>query len=538
MRKEVFRTSVILVVGLALCRPLRAEETLNGHRVVLDGQGKLLSWVTPQEKAYDRVMRLAWDFLLHSVPVESNGLRSYFAYCCIDQKTFHGTAWPHNPAGVYAMLVDSAAAYYAYSGDWAVVELVQSLLDYQLAHGSTPPAWPWGSVPYASADHGATAYRGAHDFLYDRNMPGRGDGYGVIEPDKVGELDYGYLKFYQLTGAGRYCDAALACANALARHVRPGDGTHSPWPFRVYAETEVPREEYSANVIGPIRLFDELVRLNLGDVPAYRRARQMAWKWMMDYPMQNNLWATYFEDVAIFDKPENLNQYSALETARYLMLHPECDPAWRTHVLNIIQWVEKTFVVDLPKEPAVQFGANAVSEQIHYMPKMGSHTSRYASVNALWYEKTGDAAAREKAFRSFNWATYMCHQNGVVNVGPNEQSVWFSDGYGDYIRHFMAGLGSVPEWAPPGENHLLRSTSIVRSVSYLPEEVNYQTFDADSTDVLRLNFVPRRVTADGKELAKRTDLAASGWTFDEQQRVLRVRHEGSHNLCVAGEAKP
>lgn len=538
MNKQIARWTASLCVGLALLAPLRAEETLNGHRVVLDAQGKLLSWVTPQEKAYDRVMRLAWDFLVRSAVVEPNGLKSYFAYCCIDQKTLRGTAWPHNPAGVYAMLVDSALAYYAYSGDRAVVDLVQLLLDYQLAHGTTPAHWNWGSVPYASSDHGATEYRGAHDFLYDQKMPGRGDGYGVIEPDKVGELGYGYLKFYELTGEARYRAAAIACADALARHVRPGDAMHSPWPFRIYAETNVPREEYSSNVIGPLHLFDELVRLSLGDVPAYRRAREMAWSWMMTYPMENSLWATYFEDVSIFDKPENFNQYSPLEIARYIMQHPEYDPDWRTHVPKIIQWVEKTFVVDVPKEPAVQFGANAVSEQIHYMPKMGSHTSRYASINALWYEKTGEAAAREKAFRSFNWATYMCHENGVVNVGPNEQSVWFSDGYGDYIRHFMAGLGSVPEWAPSGENHLLRSTSIVRSVSYLPEEINYQTFDDDSTEVLRLNFTPRRVTADGKEIPKRNDLAAPGWTFDERQRVLRIRHEGSHTVRVLGMATP
>jgi hypothetical protein len=538
MNKQIARWTASLCVGLALLAPLRAEETLNGHRVVLDAQGKLLSWVTPQEKAYDRVMRLAWDFLLRSAVVEPNGLKSYFAYCCIDQKTLRGTAWPHNPAGVYAMLVDSALAYYAYSGDRAVVELVQALLDYQLAHGTTPAHWNWGSVPYASSDHGATEYRGAHDFLYDQKMPGRGDGYGVIEPDKLGELGYGYLKFYELTGEARYRAAAIACADALARHVRPGDATHSPWPFRIYAETNVAREEYSGNVIGPLHLFDELVRLNLGDVPAYRRAREMAWSWMMTYPMENSLWATYFEDVSIFDKPENFNQYSPLEIARYIMQHPEYDPDWRAHVPKILQWVEKTFVVDVPKEPAVQFGANAVSEQIHYMPKMGSHTSRYASINALWYEKTGEAAAREKAFRSFNWATYMCHENGVVNVGPNEQSVWFSDGYGDYVRHFMAGLGSVPEWAPPGENHLLRSTSIVRSVSYLPEEINYQTFDDDSTEVLRLNFTPRRVTADGKEIPKRNDLAAPGWTFEERQRVLRIRHEGSHTVRVLGMATP
>jgi hypothetical protein len=197
--------------------------------------------------------------------------------------------------------------------------------------------------------------------------------------------------------------------------------------------------------------------------------------------------------------------------------------------------VEKTFVVDVPKEPAVMWGANAVSEQILFMPKMGSHTSRYASVLALWHEATGDAAAKEKAFRSFNWATYMCRENGAVNVGPiNEQTIWFSDGYGDYIRHFMAGLGAVPEWAPAGEDHLARSSSMVSSVSYLREEVNYQTFDDASTDVLRLSFSPRRVTADGKELPKQNNPTAAGWMFDERTRVLRVRHEGSRLVRIFG----
>ncbi len=523
-----------LIVGISM--PLCGEETLNGHRVVLDATAKLISWAQPQETAYDRVMRLGWDFLLHTVPVESNGLKTYFTYCCIDPQKLRGSAWPHNPAGLYAMLADSAVAYYAYSGDRAVLELVQGLLDYQIGHGTTPPQWMWGSVPYASSDHGALEYRGAHDFKYDRKLPGRGDGYGVIEPDKAGELGYGYLKFYELTGDVRYREAALACASALARHVRAADAMHSPWPFRVYAETDVVREEYSANVIGPIRLLDELVRLKLGDVPAYRRGRRVAWDWLMTYPIENNLWANYFEDVPIVEQPENFNQYSPLETARYILQHPQYDPDWRTHIPKILKWVEQTFVVDVPKEPARQWGAKTVSEQIRDMHKMGSHTSRYASVNALWYEKTGDPAAKEKAFRSFNWASYMCRENGAVNdLAVEGQTVWFSDGYGDYIRHFMAGLGSVPEWAPPQENHLLRSTSVVRSVSYLPEEVNYVTFDDDSTEVLRLRFTPRRVTAEGKELPRRDDLVAPGWTFDNQ-RVLRIRHQGSHLIRVLGAA--
>jgi len=218
---------------LSLCLSLDADETLNGHRVVLDTQGKLLSWVTPQTEAYDRVVRLAWDYLENQIPVEQNGLKSYYTYCCFDTVKKRGNAWPHNPAGLNAMLADSAVAYYAYSGDRKPVDLVRGLLDYQIANGTTPSNWPWGGVPYASSDHGAVHFRGAYEFQYDKERLGRGDGYGVIEPDKVGELGFGYLRFYELTGDPKYRDAAMACGNALARNVRAGDASRSPWPFRI-----------------------------------------------------------------------------------------------------------------------------------------------------------------------------------------------------------------------------------------------------------------------------------------------------------------
>jgi hypothetical protein len=174
-----------------------------------------------------------------------------------------------------------------------------------------------------------------------------------------------------------------------------------------------------------------------------------------------------------------------------------------------------------------------VSEQFEDMNKMGSHTSRYASLNALWYEITGDAAAKEKAFRSFNWATYMCRPNGVVNVGPVDQSIWWADGYADYIRHFLSGLGSVPEWAPPGKNHLLRSTSIVRSVYYRPEDVGYEVFDDASTEVLRLGFPPARLWADGKLFLPQNGHFGTGWTFDKRTSVLTVQHLNSHTIKIS-----
>lgn len=207
-----------------------------------------------------------------------------------------------------------------------VIDLVRGLLTCQILHGTTPAGWPWGGAPYASSNHGDVEYRGAYEFQYDRRNPGRGDGYGVIEPDKAGELGSAYLNFYKITGDPVFRDAALAGGRTLARNVRAGNEQQSPWRFRVYAKTGVVREQYASNVIGPIRLLDELARMKLGDVETFQRASELAWAWMMRVPMRNNVWANYFEDIGTVAQLTNLNQYAPGETARYLMEHPEKAP--------------------------------------------------------------------------------------------------------------------------------------------------------------------------------------------------------------------
>src|SRR3989441_7662915 len=127
----------------------------------------------------------------------------------------------------------------------------------------------------------------------------------------------------------------------------------------------------------------------------------------------------------------------------------------------------------------------------------------------------------------------MANEDGLITEAMAEENFWYSDGYADYIRHFLAGMGSVPEWAPPGDDHLLRSTSVVRSVAYLPDEIRYQTFDNAATEVLRLAFTPPYVTADGKELPRRDNLEAQGWTLD-RLGVVRIRHEASRVVRVVG----
>ena len=91
------------------------------HQVRLDDQGKLLSWVD-SGAPYDQILRTNWA-MFESIPVQSDGYRTYFTYPEFNglndpaQPLFTGRPWAHNPAGLFAMLTDSAILYHAYSGD-------------------------------------------------------------------------------------------------------------------------------------------------------------------------------------------------------------------------------------------------------------------------------------------------------------------------------------------------------------------------------------------------------------------------------------
>ena len=156
---------------------------------------------------------------------------------------------------------------------------------------------------------------------------------------------------------------------------------------------------------------------------------------------------------------------------------------------------------------------------------MGSHTSRWAAVNALYYEWTGDGQAREDGFRSLNYATYFAGEDGRISccgLGFNGP-YWFSDGYADYLRHFNWVMASIPDLAPVGQDHLLRSSSVVQQVSYAPREVRYRTFDRQGTEVLRLSFRP--AAREGVVVE-----ALAGGDF-----VVRVRREGTREAVLRGE---
>ena len=100
----------------------------------------------------------------------------------------------------------------------------------------------------------------------------------------------------------------------------------------------------------------------------------------------------------------------------------------------------------------------------------------------------------------------------------------------------MDAFWAVPEWAPADESHLVGSSSVVAKISYGKGSVTYSTFDPESTDVLRLDFVPEAVMANGRALTRslHLPLTGSGFVFDESTRVLRIRHDGARDIDIQG----
>lgn len=485
------------------------------HRAVRDGQGRLLPWYRPAAGlGYDRVLRLGWNFIEH----RSRDVQ--LRYAVFDGASLRGIYWQHNPAFVNAGLVDSVVAWYPYSGDRGAVAAVRRMLDYQLAHGTTPAGWSWSHVPFATACAGARTY--------GRCLAGMPRSfYGGIEPDKVGLLGRAYLHFYELTGQRRYLAAALRAADALARHVRAGDATRTPWPFRVDARTGrvLDGAEFGGAVVGPVRLFDDLIELGLGNTAAYGRARDLAWTWLLRVQLPRNDWSGFYEDVPY--NRASRNQVPPTLTALYLLDDPNRDAQWQEHVAGLLRYVRARFgrgpfagawAIDEQRAPGRPGCCSPVG--------LGSTTSRWAVANAAYAALTGDANARETAIRSLNYATYFARSNGLVSCcGQRSQNTyWFSDGYSDYLRSFNWAMAWLPELAPKRQNHVLGSTSVVRSVSYGRDRVAYTTFAPAATDVLRLRFRPLHV---------------SGGTFTVEPAgggdyVMRIRHESSRRIVVSG----
>ncbi len=509
--RGIFAGARLCLFALFGTVPGHASERIGYHEVRTDLSGKIIPWYGDDPKqAYDHVVRVVWNFWV-TMRNGPNGVPYYLQH----------QVWKpdkDDPRGLGGdqinMALSSWNLLYGYLGDPAVRSNMRLIADYWMDHGLAPEDQLWGGLPYP--------YNlGMESGNYEGDMRA---GRGFLQPDKAASFGAELVMLYKATGERRYLNRAVRIADRLVRNMKPGDEAHSPWPFRVNAQTgEIPREQndhdhlfysacYTTNWTGALRLFCDLTALNEGQAESYRRAAARVTDWLKAYPLRNNRWGPFFEDVSTKDYSDT--EINADTLAFYILENPDWDPQWKSEARGILDWSYRTFA----NHEADKWGVVVINEQTQFPVPGNSHTSRHASVELLYAEKTGDWTDKDPALRRLAWASYWVNFDGM-NQYPRDD-IWLTDGYGDFVRHYLRAMASDPELAPDGQNHLLRTSSVIRSITYGREEIRYEKFDGASEEMFKLGA------------GRPVRVAGASMEWDSSTHVLHV-HSRDRTVVVA-----
>jgi hypothetical protein len=509
------------------------KDTINDHKVVLDKNGKLLPWYQPAGFAYDDFLRKRWDFVKTKTPnAPGPGVTAkypqYYFYCAFlpVKDSVLPDNWMNDIGEKIPNWFEAARLYYAYTGDSSVMKIVKDLVDYHLQNGVSPSDFSWPHFPFATANAGDSLYRGfttADRFLlYETQV------------DHSGDIALTWLYMYLFYDDTKYLEAAIKTADLLAAKVREGSLRQSPWPYLVNAKTGESRAEYGANWIGCYTLLDKLIKMKTGNYMAYENARIKLRNFLIAYPLQTGYWTDGHTDTYV-NNPSYKSNMSKSNFALYLFDNPGFLPEWKQYMPKLLRWTEKYFVERSAKgESGTLWGAYVVGEQDSFMIKMDYQTARYAAECARWYAVSGDAQYKEKAYRSLNFVTYCSDPEGRSFESPLSKGIgnWWSDCYGECPRMFYHVFAAIPEFAPPGENHILYSEGILKNVFYQPKKIQYTSTADKGIEFLRVAFKPVKASINGKIIPLRPNIK-----MEMDGYTLKSLENGDYALTIKRSRK-
>ncbi len=497
-------------------------EKLSYHNIQVDSEGNILPWYSNDPgQSYDHIVNIVWNFW-DNIRTDMNGLPYY-----MNHQVWRREFNDHRGIGgdQISMALSSWRLLYAYTGDLRILENMKFMADYYLTHGLSAANSKWPNVPYP---YNTLLYSG----IYDGDMI---TGKGYTQPDKAGSFGYELINLYKMTGNERYLDAAVEIANTLSNHVVEGNNDESPLPFRVNAETGnvgasiengkvVLKYTYTSNWSGTMMLFTELVSLKKGNVDAYQNSFNIILEWMKNYPLKTNKWGPFFEDVGSWSD----TQINAVTFVQYILNNPDMFPNWKKDARHILNWVYK----ELGDKKWEKYGVTVVDEQTAYRVPGNSHTSRQGAAELLYASKTGDIESKKLGIKQLNWATYMVNDDGESTYPSNR--TWMTDGYGDYVRHYLRAMGAFPELSPMDQNHLVKSSSVVQFIQYNKDRIEYETYDDASTEVLRLTSKPEEILVNDSKISD-SDLSGNStwsWTSLNKGGMLTIIHKTGKKITI------
>ena len=443
--KNKILTAVLTVCSIFSHSTIIAQESFNylpskigWHDAIYDEnikEPKLTPWTT-----WDNALEREMDWFLKA-PINDHGYPSWVCFTFMNE---HYQPYRNDfiPATQDGMGIISYLKYWEYKGrtNAKVLDFAKKMGDYLIVEANTPNegAYPGFTRSTGVIDEWPLQQSAQNDADYGKN---------TIEPDKGGIAGFALLELYKTTQDKRYLDQAIHNARVLAKNMRPGDGLHSPWPFRVDAITGKYWGDRSGNMVYILRLFDSLLEMGYSEL---KKPREALWHWIVEYQFkapedqEHTLWVQFFEDHPI---EHNRNAWSPLNMARYLIEKKEAlDPQWKEHAELCIQFAITNFGIDRPA------GVTCVGEQDTDRRAWGGINSTFGAVTAMFYAAGGGEQYRDMAFRTLSWITYFIREDGVVCDQTGEwhwlrEGGWVEDCHTDVIHNFMDALKAVPEWS-------------------------------------------------------------------------------------------
>jgi hypothetical protein len=516
------------------------NEVLIYHPIKTDLQGHIISWYDKDPaKSFNHIISMVWNFW-DTMRRDMNGLPYYMNH----------QVWNpdfNDPRGIggdqFAMAISSWRLYYPYTGNERLKANMYFIADYYLSHSLSGSGAKWPNLPFP---YNTYIYSG----WYDGDMRAGKD---ILQPDKAGSFGLELIHLYKISENKIYLESAVKIANTLAAHIKPGNINYSPLPFKINPYTDTigllsyhgntgtwkDTAGYTSNWAPTMQLFLDLMGLHKGDTVSYQSGFNLLLAWMKSFPMKENKWGPFFEDVDEWSE----TQINAMTFARFIMEHRGYFPDWNTDVQKIISWVHKNFA----NEKWKKYGVTVTNEQSVYPTPANSHSARQAADELLYVYLSGDISMYDNAVRELNWATYMVDFDGR-NRFPEDEP-WLTDGYGDYVRHFLRAMDAFPILAPEGENHIISTTSVIQEADYaghLAKPVYlrfentdsnrvtlfYRCFDSTGTEKIRLNKKPSAVLLNYKPIPENASQGAYTWTPIGSEGLLTIRRDKGREILI------
>lgn len=486
------------------------------HSQVLDNKGYLDSWHTDENGPFHYILNLSANWWKKAPYV-----KKWPAWCTAAEmdrqyKQFNGAV----PGSTCSFAIIACLKYYNYSGDKDFLNMAQKTGDYIVHQDLTPVKLKkYPGFPYAVGKTGDPNPDGSGHPTYEKkfNPPGN------IQPDKGAMLGYALLQLYKTTGKKEYLKIAVNIADCLSANAEEGTIFNSPWPMRVMPDdNRLIDGKFDASVSYACRLFEGLLKIGEKGNGSYQLTRDKVWKWLKTCVIpydDGSRWEDFFEDHG--GDEANPTQINALETVRYLLEEREAaDPEWFQLSGKIISQVLHRWALTTLQD----HGYICIAEQDQDKSPYNSHTARLGSVLAMFYEAGADQDLKDIAYSSLCYGAYSVENDGfTATYFRKDRRAWTSDSFGDFIGHYLDAFAAIPVWAGGG-NHLLRSTSSVKSISYKENSVSFSTFENAGSDKLKLTRKPISVLVNGKSTA--------AFKWDEEAKVLLISRTNGSEVTI------